>query len=125
MRNLNKGIFWWLPAEKQLISVMVVCNNDGQALEPVQYSSKSGENFNHKIEWDRLPQSITEGLPYNYFPRGRVEIRKGRATIYLNPVLCRDDIQRQICAEFGLDVTVVAIRFVADGSAHYKAMVES
>ena len=52
------------------------CNSDGMALEHVEYSSKSRNNFNHKAEWSKLPKSVTNGQPYNYYPRGRVEIKK-------------------------------------------------
>ncbi len=121
---MHKGIFWYIPMDRCLVSVKVSCERCGESLEPVKYSSKSGENFNHKSEWARLPPNITRRFPYNYFPRGRVEIKQGKATIYLNPVLCQDDIQKQICMEFGLDATEITIRFIADGSAHYEALME-
>lgn len=48
--NLYKGIFWYVPDEKQLITVKVACDENGNALQPVDYSSKAGENFSHKAE---------------------------------------------------------------------------
>ena len=71
-----KGIFWLKSDE--LISVKVLCNENGNELEPCTFSSKSGKNFNHKIEWDRLPRSVTCGSKYDYYPRGRMEIGKGK-----------------------------------------------
>lgn len=67
-----KGIFWYEPNEHKLFTVKVRCNEKGIALEPVVYSSKSGENFNHKVEWAKLPKEITNGNPYNYYPRGKL-----------------------------------------------------
>lgn len=46
---MKKGLFWFVNSE--LITKFVECNAEGMALEDVEYTSKSGENFNHKIEW--------------------------------------------------------------------------
>ena len=73
--------------KKKLIVKKAKCNSDGVALEHVEYSSKSMSNFNHKAEWSKLPKSVTNGQPYNYYPRGRVEIKNNKAKVYLNPVL--------------------------------------
>ena len=121
---MYKGIFWYVPAESGLLTVKVACNKEGQATTAVVYSSKSGNNFNHQAEWEKLPKTVTKGLPYNYYPRGRVEIKKGHATVYLNTTLNRCDIHQLICSAFSLDANEVAIRFVGDGSAHYKALID-
>ena len=34
-----------------------------------------------------FPHYITKNKPYNYYPRGRVEIKNGKVSIYMNPVL--------------------------------------
>ena len=50
---MRKGIFWCtnFDAEStELITVSVVCDKYGDSQEPVQFSSKSGNNFNHRIE---------------------------------------------------------------------------
>lgn len=52
--SVYKGIFWYVPNEKKLITVKVKCDRNGVALEDVDYSSKSGENFNHKAEWAKF-----------------------------------------------------------------------
>lgn len=87
--KLYKGIFWYVPAERRLIAVKVACDQNGTALTAVEYSSESGDNFNHKSEWAKMPESVTYGKPYNYFPRGRVEVKNGKAAIYFNPALSR------------------------------------
>ena len=82
MKNiLYKGIFWLRPAgygEFTVISKKARCLPSGEVIEnTVEFSSKSCENFNHKAEWAKLPRSITQGHAYNYYPRGRVEIKMG------------------------------------------------
>ena len=116
--SLFKGIFWYVPGEHKLIAIKVKCDNKGLAQEPINYSSKSGENFNHKTEWSKLPKSITKNYPYNYYPRSRIEIRNGKATIFFNPVLNRFDIHELIAEKFGLNGSGVMVREVADGSKY-------
>lgn len=53
---------------------------------------------------------------------GRVEIRKKRAIIFLNPCLCHEEMLQKIKTEFRLDKNE-ALRDIlvkADGSSHYK-----
>ena len=116
---MYKGIFWYDPSEKKLIVKKVACNRDGVALEEVEYSSKSGDNFNHRAEWAKLPRSVTNGQPYNYYPRGRVEIKNNKATVYQNPILDQTPIMEMINDEFGLNCTTMLARYVNDGSEHY------
>lgn len=122
--SLFKGIFWYIPGENKLISVKVKCDNNGIAVEPANYSSKSGENFNHKTEWSKLPKSVTQNYLYNYYPRGRVEIKNSKATIFINPVLNQFEIHGLICSEFNLYGAGVVIKTVADGSKHYEYIVD-
>lgn len=122
--QLYKGFFWYNPANDLLIVKKVACDKDGIALDAVEYSSKSGDNFNHKAEWAKMPRSITSGKPYNYYPRGRVEIGKNRATVYLNPVLNAPKVMEHIDREFGLDDGNILVRIVADGSVHYEYLID-
>ena len=122
--NLYKGIFWFDPKRGQLIVRKVVCDHNGTALEAVEYSSKSGNNFNHKVEWAKLPREVTEGHPYNYYPRGRVEIKKNKATIYFHPVLNEPYATQLIANQFGLNSGTILVREVPDGSDHYKYLID-
>ena len=72
--RIYKGIFWWI--DDRLICRKVLCDKDGLPLETTEFTSKNGDNFNHKAEWERLPKKITGGKAYNYYPRGRVEIKQ-------------------------------------------------
>lgn len=118
---MYKGIFWLLDGE--LLTIKVQCDGDGTPLEAAAFGAKSGENFNHRAEWARLPKSVTAGLPFDYWPRGRVEIKKGRATVFLHPSLNREPVLRQIRDTFRLD-GAIPVRVVSDGSAHYRCEAE-
>lgn len=106
----------------ELIIISVECDGDGNPKAQAIFSSKSGENFNHKAEWEYLNRSITEGRPFNYYPRGRVEIRNGKATIFLNPNIKKENVLCKIIEAFELVTNdeLKAIRVKSDGSNHYK-----
>jgi len=82
---MNKGIFWLITnqsGEKELLCIKVACDAMGDPKEPVMFSSKSGENFNHKAEWSKLSPRLTLGKPFNYFPRGhRNQKRQGNRVL--------------------------------------------
>ena len=118
---MYKGIFWF--TGDGLLTVKVLCGGDGRPLEAADFSAKSGENFNHRAEWAKLPGSTTAGLPFDYWPRGRVEIKNGRAVIFLHPSLNQERALRTIRREFRLDEGI-AVRIVSDGSAHYRCRTE-
>lgn len=89
---MYKGIFWLtrdLLGDKKLLTVKVSCDSQGQPLEHVCLSSKSEDSFNHRIEWSKLSLRLTQGKPCNYYPRGRVEIRNDKITVFCHPVLTR------------------------------------
>lgn len=122
--SVYKGIFWYVPHEKRLITVKVKCDRNGVALENANYSSKSGENFNHKAEWAKFSKSITKSYPFNYYPRGRVEVKNGKVKIFMSPVLCRFDVFGLIMETFELNNDDVTIREIADNSKHYEYLTD-
>lgn len=111
---MYKGIFWFKDGE--MLAVKVLCNSLGEPLEPCAFSSKSGKNFNHKKEWEHFHSP----LPYNYYPRGRVEIANNKATVFLHPDLCDDPVKVAITDCFGLND--IKTQWKADGSKHYKSL---
>ena len=123
---MKKGIFWCVDTsllQPRLITVSVSCNANGDADPSAVFSSKSGENFNHKAEWEKLDKTIRNGVAYNYYPRGRVEVKNGKATIYLNPDINRGHILRAIREAFELtnpeELAEIAVK--SDGSRHYHS----
>ena len=121
---MKKGIFWcdsFVRDSPHLIVVSVKCDADGKTDRPIDFSSKSGQNFNHKAEWQKLSRSVTRGQPFNYYPRGRVEIKNRKATIYLNPDLNNTVVLNKIIENFELknqqDLKSIPVK--TDGSSHY------
>lgn len=126
---MRKGIFWCKNYDTEFPELIIVsadCDKNGNLKESVQLSSEFGDKFNHKHEWKQLSRKVTRGYPYNYYPRGRVEIKNGKATVFLNPTINKECIIRRIIDVFGLmteDLTEVIIK--NDGSNHYCFTCES
>lgn len=122
--RIKKGVFGvrnYSNDRAELIAVCVSCDKDGNAIEPVEFSSKSGENFNHKLEWKKLKSSVTSGHSFDYYPRGRVEIKSSKAMVFLNPTINNEDITSMIIEKFGLSsVDLTSVKFKSDGSRHYR-----
>jgi hypothetical protein len=53
---------------------------------------------------------------YNYYPRGHVVVRNGKATIFLNQHIAIDEVITAVNQVFGLDTPKVH----AEGGEHYK-----
>lgn len=126
---MEKGIFWArrvADGKIELLTVKTPCDENGSALCPVYYTSKSGDNFNHKAERKKLDRNVTRGHAYNTYPRGRVEIKYEKVTVYANPVLLREGIWLFIIQSFRLEEAAAQgkVRFCADGSAHYRFLTE-
>jgi len=139
MAKLNPlafGIFWIISDcveldEYKLLVFNVPCDQNGNALEtpPIQLNSKSGTSYNHKAMWYGHVKGNTEHKAYNkqtfnHYPRGRVEISKGRAIVYLNPIISHSPILDEIKMAFGLsEDSISSIRVVVDNSAHYSCFI--
>lgn len=124
---MKKGIFWCTNHNSETPSLIiraVECDMNGISLaEDIVYSSKSGDNFNHKLEWSRYNKEVSKSKKYNYYPRGRVEIKKSKVIIFLNPDINKETVIGKIIEEFDLE-DVKDIRIVADGSKHYEYEIE-
>lgn len=122
--NLYKGVFWITGEQSEQYFFRIPCNSIGDITGATEYPlcSKDGTNYNHKILWSLLPKSFTGNKPFDYFPRGRVEIRNAKATVYLNPDINTEDMQRLIIERFGLNKAngINSVRFISDGSRHYE-----
>ena len=119
---MRKGVFWITERDPvRMIAVSIPCDADGKSLDGnTCYSSKSGENFNHRIEWERLDHSLTSGKTFQYYPRGRVEVRRGKITIYLNPDINTWTCLAEIFKRFELVGLEETVSVKNDGSAHYR-----
>lgn len=122
----KKGIFWIVDRknlqnnEPYLFRIPVDPVGVPCFLTPIPpLNSKRGDNYTHKKTWERyLSAELRRGKPYNYYPRGRVEIKeKSKAKIFLNPDIATDKIIAYIIEKFRLQHREVKV--VADGSKHY------
>lgn len=121
-KKLSSGVFWLkdidLPTTELFFTLPTT--PDGEtAVGEAEGIAKSGKNYNHERLWNCLPADLTDRKPFNYYPRGRVEIRNNKATVFLNPYLMTDRIKDLIATEYGLSALPV-VRFVADNSTHYR-----
>ena len=107
-RAMKKGVFWII--DNNLYAFPFDHATEGVA--------KSGDTFNHKLLWEKVKPS-KDKHPYNYYPRGRVEIdNKNRPIIYMGLDVDEKFIL-EIIIEFEITDTPV-IRY--DGSDHYKSL---
>lgn len=110
-KELSRGVFWIV---------------DGKLLAFPFYEgssvgiAKSGNTYNHKKLWnDVKPKGCKK--PYNYYPRGRVEItNRGKVIIYMNPNV-PDDLIPDIKSEFGIREEP---KIQYDMSQHYKCYLD-
>ncbi len=111
MADSGKGVFWLIDGE--LLTVLY----DEDATCGI---SKSGTNYNHRLLWDHVkPKRCTK--PFDYFPRGRVEIsNKGKPIVYMNRNIGEEYVP-EIMERFGLKERPV-IHY--DGSEHYMSHID-
>ena len=110
-KELSRGIFWDVNGE--LLAFPFVEDN-------LTGIAKSGNTYNHKKLWPFVkPKGCNK--PYNYYPRGRVEINnKGKVIIYMNPNVS-ESLLSEIKIEFGI---ITEPRVIYDNSNHYKCYLD-
>lgn len=129
--NLYKGIFWIKDLQDYYMNDLffkIPIDRDGNIInsEGLYLNSKNGDNYNHKITWNYLDKSDTEGHSFDYYPRGRVEINHGRAIIYANPNICNDELKNWIIDKFNLSRHngIEKVTLKPDNSEHYKCFLD-
>ena len=129
--KLAQGIFWIKDMEdmenNRKLCFFIYSDPDGTVLGSEQeLNAKSGSTYNHKLVWDGIPRGLTGGVEYDHYPRGRVQIRNGTATVYLNPHINTAAVQDFIEEEFALYPVngIKKVVFNSDGSAHYKCRLD-
>ena len=135
--ELCSGIFWVFTDSKKIegfkmLVFKIPCDTAGKPLggHNIPLNAKSGLTYNHKILWEAEVKNNPSYRPYNkkeyfYYPRGRVEISKNRATIFLNPHINDSIIISEIKMKFGLiESNIPETRIVADGSKHYECFID-
>lgn len=109
-KEQSRGVFWVV--EDKLFAFPFIEDS-------TQGIAKSGLTYNHKKLWGDL--NIKTKVPYNYYPRGRVEFdNRGRPIIWMNPNIDSSYIP-EIKVEFGLR-SEPKINY--DYSEHYKCYLD-
>lgn len=123
---MYRGIFWIkdldnLENNKDYL-IKIETNTKGDPLSyPFPLNSKKNNNYVHQRTWPLLPYNLTRNKPFDYWPRGRVEIKDGKLTIFINPNLNREDVLNYIYKEFDvLNQGLDGPRVVLDTYEHYK-----
>ena len=116
---LYKGVFWVRSLkEGDMIALRFLSDENGVLTD----SGITSKDINHQRLWERLDSVITGGYPFNYYPRGRVELRRGKALIFCSPHICTEKLKSLITERFGLmaENGIKEVLLKADGSAHYQ-----
>ena len=130
-RELYQGIFWivdedYLENNKSYCYLIPSDSNGNVDAEGLNLNAKSGSTYNHEKVWSLMSSKLTHNKPYNYYPRGRVQIANSKAVIYMNPNICYDEAIEFIKNEFNLNshngIKKVIVK--ADGSSHYKCYLD-
>lgn len=109
-KEASRGVFWVI--EDKLFAFPFIENS-------TQGLAKSGLTYNHKKLWEKL--GLKTNIPYNYYPRGRVEFNnKGKSIIWMNPNIS-DSCIPEIKIEFGLREEP---KINYDNSEHYKCYLD-
>lgn len=107
----SRGVFWIVDGKVLSFPFYNDINSPGVA--------KSGLTYNHKNLWpDVKPKGCNK--PYNYYPRGRVELGKKNPIIYVNPNFDKYDLA-EVRKDFGL---INEPKVVFDNSDHYKCYLD-
>ena len=138
MQKLKSGIFWVISDREdledyRLLVFSIPCDIDGNIIgkPKIPLNAKSGQTYNHKKIWEDVIQKNPDHKPYNkksydYYPRGRVNVKNNRATVYISPHINHIEIRTEIKLKFGLNADNISrIKFVADGSVHYDCWLDT
>lgn len=130
--QLYKGIFWIKDINNisdSKLYFQIPCNSNGDVIsnnDNIEFSSKSGKSFNHENTWKSLTKNDTDNKPFNYYPRGRVEINNNKAIIYCNQNIANNELKRWCIDKFNLNnhngIKDVILKI--DNSNHYKCYLD-
>jgi len=126
---MRKGLFWVINEldNWHLIIFAAECDHNGALLDGQSfYNSRKGNSYAHKNSWESAAGDCSREVrnkPWNYYPRGRVEIANVKAIIYHNPNIAKWlEFESTVLREFGLES--FPVRFMPDYSKHYQSLVE-
>lgn len=116
--ELYSGIFWIKDIDNPTNELFFQVPTDEFGNSSNIFNSKDGSTYNHELTWKELHQN----KPFDYYPRGRIDIQNGTARIFINPNLNTPEILRLIKNEFNLNERngIKRVKVFVDNSEHYK-----
>lgn len=131
--DLCRGVFWIPDVNdiyKSNLYFQIPCDSNGNIDSEFTISSdmasKNTDNYNHKNLWSTLSKNYTNGKPFDYYPRGRIEINRGIATVYYSPHIPQEELKSWVIDRFNLTTHngIKKIKMIADGSNHYHCFLD-
>ena len=130
--QLYKGIFWITDMDdidSNQLYFQIPVDLDGNIdsdFDRMRLNSKNNDNYNHQLVWKTLSSNETCNKSFDYYPRGRVEIANGKATIYANPNICISKVVDWLTRKFNLNSHsgITKVRVVPDHSEHYQCYLD-
>lgn len=121
--ELYSGIFWIKDIDNPTNGLFFQVPTDEFGNSSNIFNSKDGSTYNHELTWKELHQN----KPFNYYPRGRVDIQNGVARIFINPNLNTPKIISLIKDEFNLTEMngIKKVKVLVDNSEHYRCHLDN
>jgi len=113
---MSEGLFWVICT----MTDTAIDWEDSWELHPLFVKSDA---ISHKDAWAQMVQPghrEYRQCAYNHYPRGRVVVRNGRATVFLSQHIAVDSVVAAVCEAFRVDAPKVH----AEGSAHYRCRMD-
>lgn len=105
---MREGLFWVIGSKSEWELLTFFAPSDA---------------ISHKDAWERRIQPTEKRfrkVAYNFYPRGRVVIRNGRGTVFLNRYIATEEVLRRVCEAFSLTEPKVH----AEGNWHYRCCMD-
>ena len=102
----------------EITDIGVICDfSEAQIIAHPLHAEE--QMLSHRQAWKTLSRDkALRNTPFDYYPRGRVELRRGKAIIFMNPRIMEcPEAERLICEVFRL---AGKIEIKADNSPHYR-----
>ena len=98
----QEGVFWVI--DEKIVAVK----------EPWDRNSESpAALFDHQKQWAKLPCEVTQGKPFDHYPRGQVQIKDCQATVLCHHSLIHSPYPFMIAGKF--QIPQMNTRFLAYG----------
>jgi hypothetical protein len=110
---MKEGLFW-------LVCSMSDHHIDWNAGWELCHLFVKSDSISHKDAWAQSRDKRSRQFAYNHYPRGRVVVRNGTATVFLNRHIATDEVLAAVNQIFGL----AAPKVHAEGGNHYACYID-